>query len=94
MMTHRSVICSLLLVLSSPIDVSSEAGIFGAYPLHGGNHMKQQIALNSNINADNIHSLQRHCSFSENGVHGFSGYPIVDDAGSKSKTSCTYFVRS
>ena len=42
--------------------------------------MKQQIALDSDINLDNIDTLSTRCEYSEHGSFGFMGYPLVDDA--------------
>ena len=41
--------------------------------------MKQQIALDSNINNSNVHSLRKWCEFGEPGSWGYTGYPLVDD---------------
>ena len=54
-----------------------DAGIFGAYPLHGGNHEKQQIALSSDITMDNVHELETKCVLAEEGVFGYMGYVRV-----------------
>lgn len=69
----------LFLLLLVPRSLKADAGSFGAYPMHGGNHMKQQIALESNINSDNIHSLDKLCTFSQDGIYGYTGYPVVDN---------------
>eukprot|EP01084_Bolivina_argentea_P220439 373589_1 len=58
---------------------NTEGGIFGAYPLHGGNKEKQQIALDSQITAENVMDIQILCSYSEDDAFGYMGYPIVDD---------------
>ena len=69
----------LLLSLSTlPAMVWGAAGSFGAYPQHGGNAMKQQIALSSNINESNVHSLHSLCTFGRQGSWGYIGYPLVD----------------
>ena len=67
------------LFLLPTILVIAESTSYGAYPMHGGNHMKQQIALQSNINSANIHNLDKLCTFSQDGVYGYTGYPIIDD---------------
>ena len=74
-----SIAVLLFLVCSAPTLSFGESGSFGAYPMHGGNHMKQQIALDSNINKDNVHSLASLCTFSQDGSSGYIGYPVVDD---------------
>ena len=79
-MASFSTVLMFLQILSLPLAINANAGVFGAYPLHGGNHMKQQIALDSTINTDNIDSLSKLCEYSDDGEFGYIGYPLVDDA--------------
>ena len=59
---------AVLLLSSLPLAILGDAGVFGAYPLHGGNHMKQQIALNSDISINNIDTLSTRCEYTEDGA--------------------------
>eukprot|EP01084_Bolivina_argentea_P132399 233652_1 len=55
-------------------------GIFGEYPLYGGNLKRQQISPHPvNITRENIFNLEIECSYlSPNGV-SFDGYITIDD---------------
>ena len=71
----------VILTSFAPTILLGDGRSFGAYPMHGGNNMKQQIALDSNIDTENIHTLDKLCTFSQNGSWGYTGYPVVDNDG-------------
>lgn len=58
----------------APTLLQGDGGVFGAFPMHGGNPMKQQIAMNSNIDRANIHNLDKLCTFSNDGSWGYIGF--------------------
>eukprot|EP01084_Bolivina_argentea_P245557 411104_1 len=54
------------------------AGVYGKYPIHGGNKENQQISINSHLEQENIVLLEQKCVYNSTGG-AFTGYITVDN---------------